>query len=116
CILLLSPLLLTIGCAIIFGSKGPLFFQTEVIGQGGKIFRWYKFRTMRMGIKDEIHREHVSEHIRIGSRPNGKLECAHGRYVAGRSTPLPALLIRTIRLLAQGTIYGAALHYRPLAG
>jgi len=74
CILLLSPLLLTIGCAIIFGSKGPLFFQTEVIGQGGKIFRWYKFRTMRMGIKDEIHREHVSEHIRIGSRPTGKLE------------------------------------------
>lgn len=73
-IIILSPFLGIIAVCIKLGSNGPLFYHTEVIGQNGKIFRWYKFRTMYSGKKDEIHRDHVSEHIRLGTRPTAKLE------------------------------------------
>ncbi len=72
-LIILSPFLLVIAILIKIGSAGPLLFHTEVVGQKGKIFRWFKFRTMRLGQADEIHREHVSEHIRLGSRPTAKL-------------------------------------------
>ncbi len=73
-LILLSPFLATIAIVIKRSGKGPLFYHTDVVGQGGRIFRWYKFRTMYLGQNDEIHREHVAQHIRIGSRPTGKLE------------------------------------------
>ena len=73
-ILIISPILLVIALAIKLGSHGPLFYSTEVIGLNGKPFRWYKFRTMHPRKDDDIHREHVSEHIRRGDRPTGKLE------------------------------------------
>jgi exopolysaccharide biosynthesis polyprenyl glycosylphosphotransferase len=73
-LILLSPFLLILTAIIKLGSKGPLFFRTEVIGQNGEPFRWYKFRTMYHGHDSNLHREHVSEHIRLGSRPTGKLE------------------------------------------
>jgi exopolysaccharide biosynthesis polyprenyl glycosylphosphotransferase len=73
-ITLLSPLLIVIVLAIKLGSKGPLFFSTEVIGQNGERFRWFKFRTMISGGEDSPHRQHVAEHIKIGTRPTGKLE------------------------------------------
>ncbi len=73
-IIVLSPFLLAISLGIKFGSKGPLFYHTTVIGKRGKSFRWYKFRTMSLGTEDAQHREHVAEHIRLGSRPTGKLE------------------------------------------
>ncbi len=72
-IILISPFLGVIALAIKLGSRGPLFYHTQVIGQNGRAFRWYKFRTMYHGKKDEVHRDHVSEHIRLGSRPTGKL-------------------------------------------
>src|ERR1019366_2573243 len=73
-IIILSPFLCIIALAIKIGSRGPLFYTSEVIGQNGKSFRWYKFRTMYLGKDDGIHREHVSEHIRMGDRPTGKIE------------------------------------------
>ena len=46
-LLLFSPLLLLIACIIQCGSKGGIFYRQERIGKNGKIFRLYKFRTMR---------------------------------------------------------------------
>jgi undecaprenyl-phosphate galactose phosphotransferase len=73
-IVILSPFLLVIALLVKLGSKGPLFFSTEVIGQSGMPFRWYKFRSMQVGEQDAVHREHVQEHIRLGHRPTGKLQ------------------------------------------
>jgi exopolysaccharide biosynthesis polyprenyl glycosylphosphotransferase len=73
-IIIISPFLLAIALAIKFGSRGSLFYSTEVIGQHGRSFRWYKFRTMYLGKDDEVHRDHVSEHIQMGNRPTGKIE------------------------------------------
>ncbi len=73
-ILLLSPFLIVLSLAIKFGSKGPLFYHTDVVGENGKPFRWYKFRTMYVGAGNDSHRDHVSEHIRLATRPTAKLE------------------------------------------
>lgn len=50
CILLVPialPLMLAIIAAIRLDSKGPALFWQERVGQGGRIFRMVKFRTMR---------------------------------------------------------------------
>lgn len=46
-LLLFSPLLLLIACIIQCGSKGGILYRQERVGKNGKIFRLYKFRTMR---------------------------------------------------------------------
>jgi len=46
-LLLLSPLLLLIALAVKLDSAGPVFFRQERVGQGGRLFRIHKFRTMR---------------------------------------------------------------------
>jgi exopolysaccharide biosynthesis polyprenyl glycosylphosphotransferase len=45
-LLVLSPFLLVIACAIKFESKGPVFYASERIGKKGRVFRCFKFRTM----------------------------------------------------------------------
>jgi len=45
-LVVLSPLLLLIGVAIKFDSKGPVFFRQERLGKDGRPFIIYKFRTM----------------------------------------------------------------------
>jgi lipopolysaccharide/colanic/teichoic acid biosynthesis glycosyltransferase len=46
-LLLVSPGLLLIGLAIKYESRGPVFFRQKRVGQHGKYFRIFKFRTMR---------------------------------------------------------------------
>lgn len=45
-LLLLSPLLLLIALFIKFNSRGPVLYRWQVVGQGGRFFTGYKFRTM----------------------------------------------------------------------
>jgi lipopolysaccharide/colanic/teichoic acid biosynthesis glycosyltransferase len=72
-LILLSPLLAAIAIVIKLGSRGPVFYKTTVIGRDGAPFTWSKFRTMRQS-DASIHKSHVVEHIRLGTRPTGKLE------------------------------------------
>ena len=46
-LILLSPLLLIITILIKFDSSGPALFEQDRIGKDGKIFKMWKFRTMR---------------------------------------------------------------------
>jgi undecaprenyl-phosphate galactose phosphotransferase len=69
----LSPLFAVVALVIKLTSKGPIFYRTTVVGINGEHFVWYKFRTMRMS-EATAHKEHVVEHIRLGTRPTGKLE------------------------------------------
>lgn len=43
---MLFPLLLSIALAIKFTSRGPIFYRWKVVGQGGRHFESYKFRSM----------------------------------------------------------------------
>ena len=41
------PFGLIISCSVLLSSKGGVFYRQERIGKGGKVFRLFKFRTMR---------------------------------------------------------------------
>jgi putative colanic acid biosynthesis UDP-glucose lipid carrier transferase len=48
CVLvILSPVLMVISLLILFESPGPVFYVPERIGQGGRPFKCFKFRSMR---------------------------------------------------------------------
>lgn len=45
-ILVLSPLMLIIGLLVVCTSKGPMIYVSKRVGKNGKIFNFYKFRSM----------------------------------------------------------------------
>lgn len=48
-LILLSPLLLLACAAVRLTSRGPAIFRADRVGRGGRVFRIWKFRTMRTG-------------------------------------------------------------------
>jgi lipopolysaccharide/colanic/teichoic acid biosynthesis glycosyltransferase len=57
---LLSPLMLLIAAAVKLSSSGPIFFKQVRVGYMASEFGLLKFRTMRDGSDDSIHREYVT--------------------------------------------------------
>jgi exopolysaccharide biosynthesis polyprenyl glycosylphosphotransferase len=53
--LLTWPLLIVIWIFIKIDSKGPVIFAASRVGEGGKVFRMYKFRTMYVGSENLQH-------------------------------------------------------------
>lgn len=61
-LLLLSPLFILIACYIKIFSPGPVFFMQKRVGYKGKIFNFYKFRTMHVNkSNDVVHNNYVSQ-------------------------------------------------------
>lgn len=52
-LLLTLPFTLLIAMAIKVTSKGPVFFAQDRVGLNGRVFRMLKFRTMRVGSREE---------------------------------------------------------------
>lgn len=48
-LVILSPVFLITSAAVAAESKGPVIFKQERLGKGGKVFKIYKFRSMRVG-------------------------------------------------------------------
>lgn len=57
----LSPILLVVALWVKFDSPGPVFFRQSRVGQHGREFRIYKFRTM------QADAERVGPHLTAGS-------------------------------------------------
>ena len=53
-LLVLLPALLVVGVAVRCTSRGPALFAQRRVGQGGRIFTLFKFRTMRTSAEDEL--------------------------------------------------------------
>lgn len=53
-IVLLSWFMLIIALVIVCTSKGGALYVSDRIGKNGKTFRFYKFRSMRVGAEDEL--------------------------------------------------------------
>jgi Undecaprenyl-phosphate glucose phosphotransferase len=52
-LLLTLPLMLLIALATRLSSSGPVFFVQDRVGLNGRVFRMFKFRTMRVGSREE---------------------------------------------------------------
>ncbi|MCO6510878.1 MAG: sugar transferase [Aridibacter famidurans] len=66
-IIALAPLWLLSAIMIKLDSPGPILFRQERVGMDGRIFECLKFRTMRTGSDDSIHRESYQKHIKGGA-------------------------------------------------
>ncbi len=59
----LSPLWLLIALLIKLDSRGPAFYKQERVGMDGRVFLFYKFRTMQAVSDDTKHREYQRRYI-----------------------------------------------------
>jgi len=63
-LVILAPLLVLLAAIVKLDSPGPVFFHQERIGSGGRRFKVLKFRTMRDGVSDQVHRTLVTRMMR----------------------------------------------------
>ena len=60
-LVVLSPVMAVVAALVRCTSRGPALFQQVRLGQGGRPFVMLKFRTMRQGCDDLLHREYVRQ-------------------------------------------------------
>jgi lipopolysaccharide/colanic/teichoic acid biosynthesis glycosyltransferase len=70
-LIVFSPLFAVIALLVKFTSKGPVLFCQKRVGQHGKEFNFYKFRTMHVNNDPKIHQEYVEKLI-AGNREVGQ--------------------------------------------
>jgi len=68
---ILAPLWLLIALLIKLDSRGPVFYKQERVGMDGRVFLFYKFRTMHAGTDDTSHREYQRMYIK--GKPDSNL-------------------------------------------
>jgi undecaprenyl-phosphate glucose phosphotransferase len=61
-LLLLTPLFAAVAAVILISSGRPIFYHQQRVGQGGRTFRMYKFRSMRVDAERETGPIWASDH------------------------------------------------------
>jgi exopolysaccharide biosynthesis polyprenyl glycosylphosphotransferase len=61
-LLVLAPLFVVVSIAILVTTGRPIFYKQQRVGQGGRIFRMWKFRSMRQDAESETGPIWASEH------------------------------------------------------
>ena len=92
-LVLLSPLFAFIAWRIKRSSPGPVFFRQERLGLNMQPFTVLKFRTMRVGTDDAVHRDFIKATMSAKAEPTG-----NGLYKLQRDdaiTPFGRWLRRT---------------------
>jgi lipopolysaccharide/colanic/teichoic acid biosynthesis glycosyltransferase len=62
-LIIFSPLFLLVAIIVKLESEGPVFYAPLRVGQGGKLFKMYKFRSMKM-YKINGKSTHAEEYLR----------------------------------------------------
>ncbi|MBA3321626.1 MAG: sugar transferase [Pyrinomonadaceae bacterium] len=57
-LLVLAPFWIVVAALVRLDSKGPIFYRQERVGMDGRVFLFLKFRTMRAGADDQLHRDY----------------------------------------------------------
>ena len=68
-LVIISPVLLVISILIKLDTPGPLIYRQKRIGENGKPFMMYKFRSMREDADPSIHQEYVTRLIKENLDP-----------------------------------------------
>jgi len=63
-LILLSPFLIIIAILIKLDSPGPVFYKQTRVGENGRQFLMFKFRSMRVDTDPKIHQEYVTRLIK----------------------------------------------------
>jgi len=94
---ILSPLWLLIALLIKLDSRGPAFYKQERVGMDGRVFLFYKFRTMNAGTDDSRHREYQRAYIggRHDSNQGDDQRPVFKLQTDERITPLGRILRKT---------------------
>ena len=71
-LLLLAPVFFLVALCVKLGSKGPILYQQERVGQFGRPFTFLKFRSMYQNNDARIHREFMKRVIK-GTIAKGKV-------------------------------------------
>ncbi len=66
-LIVLTPVLLAIALAVRLDSPGPIIYRQKRVGQAGREFTMYKFRTMVDGAEDAPHRAAFERFFRARS-------------------------------------------------
>ena len=73
-LMLLAPVFAVIAVLVRLTSRGPVFYCQKRVGQYGKLFNFYKFRSMYLNNDPGLHREYVTQLIdgaKHVQQPNG---------------------------------------------
>ena len=62
-LILLSPIIIIIAILIKLNSTGPIFYKQTRVGEHGRQFLMYKFRSMRVDSNPDLHKAHVTRLI-----------------------------------------------------
>jgi len=73
-ILFLAPLFALVAAMVKLGSKGPMLFKQERIGQFGRPFTFLKFRSMYANNNPKIHQEFMKRVISGDVKKGSKME------------------------------------------
>ena len=97
-LLVFAPVFLIIAALIKLGSKGPVFFRQQRIGQFGEPFKFLKFRSMQAGNDSKVHQDYMKQLISGTAErqpTNGNGNGVYKLTQDSRVTPIGAFLRRT---------------------
>ncbi|MBA3530544.1 MAG: sugar transferase, partial [Ardenticatenales bacterium] len=80
-LLLAAPVMLLIAAGVRLSSPGSIVFSHERVGEGGRLFRLYKFRTMIENAEQLLFEQAVSDEGLLVKRSNDPRVTSFGRWL-----------------------------------